>query len=65
MRDRNLANVFSGGQLPNPHGGLTARATYDAPRELAAGVSLVIVNGAVTWHDGRAVTTGFPGRLVS
>ena len=46
-------------------GGLTARATYDAPRELAAGVDLVIVNGAVTWRDGRAVTAGFPGRLVS
>jgi N-acyl-D-aspartate/D-glutamate deacylase len=46
-------------------GGLTARATYDAPRELAAGVSLVLVNGAVAWRDGRAVTTGFPGRLVS
>jgi N-acyl-D-amino-acid deacylase len=46
-------------------GGLTARATYDAPRELAAGVGLVIVNGAIAWRDGRAVTTGFPGRLVS
>ena len=45
--------------------GSTARATYDAPRELAAGVDLVIVNGAVTWRDGRAVTTGFPGRLAS
>jgi len=46
-------------------GGLTARATYDAPCERAAGVSLVLVNGAVAWRDGRAVTTGFPGRLVS
>jgi len=46
-------------------GGLTARASYDAPRELAAGVSLVLVNGAVAWRDGRAVPTGFPGRLVS
>jgi N-acyl-D-amino-acid deacylase len=46
-------------------GGLTARASYDAPREQAAGVGLVIVNGAVVWRDGRAVTTGFPGRLVS
>jgi N-acyl-D-amino-acid deacylase len=46
-------------------GGLTARATYDAPRELAAGVDLVIVNGAVTWRDGQALTAGFPGRVVS
>jgi hypothetical protein len=28
-------------------------------------VSLVLVNGAVAWRDGRAVTTGFPGGLVS
>ena len=46
-------------------GGLTARATYEAPCELAAGVDLVIVNGAVTWRDGRALTAGFPGRVVS
>jgi N-acyl-D-amino-acid deacylase len=46
-------------------GGLTARATYDAPGELAAGVDLVIVNGAVTWRDGRALTAGFPGQVVS
>ncbi|HEY1346828.1 MAG TPA: amidohydrolase family protein [Streptosporangiaceae bacterium] len=46
-------------------GGLTAAASYDAPREQAAGVSLVLVNGAVTWRDGQAVTTAFPGRLVS
>lgn len=46
-------------------GGLTARASYDAPREQAAGVSLVLVNGAVTWRDGQAVTTAFPGWLVS
>jgi len=46
-------------------GGLTARATYDAPRELATGVDLVIVNGAVTWRDGRALTAGFPGQVVS
>ena len=46
-------------------GGVTARATYDAPREPAAGVDLVIVNGAVTWRDGQAVTAGFPGRVVS
>jgi N-acyl-D-amino-acid deacylase len=46
-------------------GGLTPRASYDAPREQAIGMGLVIVNGAVVWRDGQAVTTGFPGRLVS
>jgi N-acyl-D-amino-acid deacylase len=46
-------------------GGLTARATYDAPREPAAGVGLVLVNGAVTWRDGQPVTTAFPGQVVS
>ena len=45
--------------------GLTARATYDAPREPAAGVDLVLVNGTVTWRDGHPVTTAFPGQLVS
>jgi N-acyl-D-amino-acid deacylase len=45
--------------------GLTARATYDAPRELATGVDLVIVNGAVAWRDGQPVTTRFPGKVVS
>jgi N-acyl-D-amino-acid deacylase len=46
-------------------GGLAARATYDAPREPAAGVDLVIVNGAVTWRGGRPVSGAFPGQLVS
>jgi N-acyl-D-amino-acid deacylase len=46
-------------------GGITARASYDAPRRLAAGVGLVLVNGVVTWRDGQPVTTAFPGRLVS
>ena len=46
-------------------GGLAARATYDAPREQAAGVGLVIVNGAVTWRGGEPVATAFPGQLVS
>jgi len=46
-------------------GGLTARATYGAPREQAAGVDLVLVNGTVTWRDGQPVTTAFPGQLVS
>ena len=46
-------------------GGLTARASYHAPREQAIGMGLVIVNGSVVWRYGQAVTTGFPGRLVS
>jgi len=46
-------------------GGLTARATYAAPREEATGVDLVIVNGAVAWRDGQPVTTRFPGKVVS
>jgi N-acyl-D-amino-acid deacylase len=46
-------------------GGLTAHATYAAPREQATGVDLVIVNGAVTWRDGQVATTRFPGQSVS
>jgi N-acyl-D-amino-acid deacylase len=46
-------------------GGLAARASYDAPREPAAGMDLVIVNGAITWRGGRPVGGAFPGRLVS
>jgi N-acyl-D-amino-acid deacylase len=45
--------------------GITARATYDAPQAKAAGVDLVIVNGAISWRTGQAVTAGFPGQLVS
>jgi N-acyl-D-amino-acid deacylase len=45
--------------------GLTARATYEAPLEQATGVSLVMVNGVITWRDGGPVTTKFPGQLVS
>ena len=46
-------------------GGLTAHATYDAPRERASGMDLVIVNGVTVWRDGQPVTTAFPGQLVS
>jgi len=46
-------------------GGLTARASYGAPREKAAGADLVIVNGVITWRDGQPVTARFPGQLVS
>jgi len=46
-------------------GGLTAHATFDAPLELATGVDLVLVNGAVVWRHGRPVAGRAPGRLVS
>jgi N-acyl-D-amino-acid deacylase len=46
-------------------GGMAARATYAAPREQAAGVGMVIVNGVVTWRDGQLLTARFPGQLVS
>jgi N-acyl-D-amino-acid deacylase len=46
-------------------GGLTGRASYDAPRELAAGADLVLVNGTVVWRHGQPVTARPPGRLVS
>jgi N-acyl-D-amino-acid deacylase len=46
-------------------GGIAGRASYAAPREEAAGVDLVIVNGVITWRDGQPATTRFPGQLVS
>jgi N-acyl-D-amino-acid deacylase len=46
-------------------GGITARASYDSPREQAAGVSLVLVNGVITWRGGQPVTTRHPGQVVS
>jgi N-acyl-D-amino-acid deacylase len=46
-------------------GGITSRAGYDDPRQQAAGVDLVIVNGVIAWRDGQPVTTRFPGQLVS
>jgi len=46
-------------------GGLTARATYDAPLELATGAGLVLVNGAIAWQHGRPGTGPLAGRLVS
>jgi N-acyl-D-amino-acid deacylase len=46
-------------------GGPTARATYDAPLQQATGVSLVMVNGVVTWRDGQPQAGRFPGQLVS
>jgi N-acyl-D-amino-acid deacylase len=46
-------------------GGITAQASYDAPRRTATGVSLVIVNGVIAWRGGRPLTDRYPGRLVS
>ncbi|MGE5134953.1 MAG: N-acyl-D-amino-acid deacylase family protein [Gemmatimonadota bacterium] len=48
----------------NP-GGVTARATYDAPRRPATGVDLVLVNGVCVWRDGQPVLDRFPGQVVS
>ncbi len=45
--------------------GISDHATYDAPRRQAAGVDLVIVNGVITWRDGRPQTAQYPGQLVS
>jgi N-acyl-D-amino-acid deacylase len=45
--------------------GLAPHATYDAPRRLAAGADLVLVNGAVVWPPDRATAGQYPGRQVS
>jgi N-acyl-D-amino-acid deacylase len=46
-------------------GGITGRASYDAPRDMATGADLVIVNGVLAWRGGRPEASRFPGRLVS
>ena len=46
-------------------GKVTARATEDAPVEMATGVDLVIVNGTIAWCDGQPVTAQAAGRMVS
>ena len=46
-------------------GGLTDRATYDAPRAQATGADLVIVNGVIVFRDGQPQPGRHPGRLVS
>jgi N-acyl-D-amino-acid deacylase len=46
-------------------GGIAPHATYEAPRELATGVDLVLVNGVVVWSGTEHVAARFPGRLVS
>jgi N-acyl-D-amino-acid deacylase len=45
--------------------GIAAQASYEAPTRLATGVDLVVVNGVITWRDGRPQTASFPGRVVS
>jgi N-acyl-D-amino-acid deacylase len=45
--------------------GLTAQATYDAPRELASGAGLVLVNGVVAWRGGQRAAWRNAGRLVT
>jgi len=45
--------------------GPAARATYDRPRELAAGVAHVIVNGVPVWPDSDLGADELPGRLVN
>ncbi len=45
--------------------GITGHATYDSPEQIATGVSLVMVNGVITWRDGQPVTDYFPGEMIS
>jgi N-acyl-D-aspartate/D-glutamate deacylase len=45
--------------------GLAPHATYDAPRRMATGAELVLVNGAVVWPPARATAGQYPGRMVS
>ncbi len=46
-------------------GGIVDRASYDAPREEAAGVDLVIVNGVIVWRAGQPVPGRSPGQFVT
>jgi N-acyl-D-amino-acid deacylase len=46
-------------------GGLIERASDADPRQTAAGVSLVLVNGVVTWRDGQPVPDAAGGRVVN
>ena len=45
--------------------GLTEQATYEEPTELATGVTLVLVNGAVAWRAGASEPGSRTGRLVN
>jgi N-acyl-D-amino-acid deacylase len=40
---------------------ITDRSTYDAGRQLAAGMAHVIVNGQLVLHEGKR-TSALPGR---
>ncbi|HEY2442241.1 MAG TPA: amidohydrolase family protein [Streptosporangiaceae bacterium] len=46
-------------------GGMTAHASYDTPRELATGVTLVIVNGTIVRRPGHPPPTRRPGQPVT
>ena len=46
-------------------GGLSARASYQSPRETATGAGLVLVNGSIVWPRTRAPAGSRPGRFVS
>jgi N-acyl-D-amino-acid deacylase len=46
-------------------GAVHDRAIYGAPQVQATGVGLVIVNGVITWRDGQARASRFPGQFVS
>jgi len=39
------------------------RATFEAPKQAAAGIALVMVNGEVAYRDGAATGAG-PGRML-
>ena len=46
-------------------GGIVDRATYQDPREEAAGVEVVIVNGIIVWRAGQPLPGRFPGQFVT
>ncbi len=44
---------------------LADRATYGAPKMTAAGVDLVIVNGAIVWREGQLAVSIRPGQITN
>ncbi len=65
LRDRGRVAVGMAADLcVIGEGGPVDHATYDRPRELAAGVQHVFVNGVRVWPDSHAAGQ-LPGRLVS
>ena len=45
-------------------GTVADRATYDAPTQAAAGITLVLVNGAIAWQQGQS-TGARPGQVIT